>query len=878
MNRPMLGTSIAHYQITAKLGQGGMGEVYRATDTKLGREVAIKVLPESFAQDEERLARFEREARTLAILNHPNIASIHGLEQSGSSQALLLELVPGEDLSERLKRAPLHLDETLDISKQITEALEAAHEKGIIHRDLKPGNIKITEDGKIKVLDFGLAKGLTEESDVSSTTNAYESPTITDAFTKPGTILGTAAYMAPEQARGKKVDQRADIWSFGCILYECLTGQKCFQGEDTTDILAGILRGEPNWNALPEETPLTIELILRKCLAKNRRLRLRDFGDIRVDLELIGQCESASTPRQHASNKSPEKQPTPIWAKSLIMALCLTTLITFGLWLKKDPVAAASTNPHPVRHLTIDLDENGKLFPNYESIRLSRDGSTMAYLFLKNDEFGGSSMFIRKLDQLKSTEIEGTQDARSFCLSPDGKWVAFQTKDNGDLIKTNLENGQSMTIASIGRFDSLDWFDETTILAAGYENRELHFVDTSASILPETTLLKLSPNQFIKSVRFLPEHQVALLGVETTEGNDRHHSIMAWKKCANQPVELGEGSQPMWILDDHGDYHIVFKQGESLRRQLVDPAILELTREQTVILGTVSSSIDIDNNGSMVYVEHQGSFVAYATLPWMNSKEAFQDVLPAGSMTSYMLSPDGTRLAYSNDYSDGVKKASSDIWIKELYTERPSTQLTPFGATFNGIVWTPDGDQLIFLSNEAENGDRYLYSVQAKFGATPRKLKGTIAENLHPLSWHLDGNKLLVQDFIDRRRGKRLLKTLTLSKTPTGKWEVTGAQNYLETSPRERGGASFSPDGKWVAYSDTDFNQNGYVFINTYPNPSTPIPISGNVVDSYLPQWNEAKQEIIYLSRVDNGSNEHSLFVVKYRTRGNQLEFDPPKL
>jgi eukaryotic-like serine/threonine-protein kinase len=272
----VLGSTIAHYKVTAKLGQGGMGEVYRATDTKLDREVAIKVLPESFTQDRERLARFDREAKTLASVNHPNIASIYGLENSGGKMALVLELIEGETLAERLRAGAMPVEETLEVCRQIAEALEAAHEKGIIHRDLKPGNIKITPEGRVKVLDFGLAKATIADSSVSPSDNS-QSPTLTADFTRPGVILGTAAYMSPEQARGKPVDKRTDNWSFGCVLYECLTGKRIFHGEDVTETLATVIKGEPDWSALPSETPATIQLLLRKCLAKDRKRRLHDI-------------------------------------------------------------------------------------------------------------------------------------------------------------------------------------------------------------------------------------------------------------------------------------------------------------------------------------------------------------------------------------------------------------------------------------------------------------------------------------------------------------------------------------------------------------------------------------------------------------------------
>jgi len=325
----MINQGIAHYRITARLGQGGMGAVYRATDTKLHREVAIKVLPESFAQDKERLARFDREAKALAALNHPNIAGIFGIEQSGHSQALVLELVEGEDLSERLKRGALSVDEALNVCRQIAEALEAAHEKGIIHRDLKPGNVKLTADGKVKVLDFGLAKALVTDSSATGPADSL-SPTITAESTLPGTLLGTAGYMSPEQARGKAVDKRSDIWSFGCVLYECLTGRRAFQGEDTSETLAAIIKGEPDWSQLPERVPPLLKGVLRQCLQKDPRHRWRDLADVRIAIETAREASAAATPRTPPPSRGAGLG-WLLWAATAVLAIALAVVLWGGL-------------------------------------------------------------------------------------------------------------------------------------------------------------------------------------------------------------------------------------------------------------------------------------------------------------------------------------------------------------------------------------------------------------------------------------------------------------------------------------------------------------------------------------------------------------------
>ena len=450
----MLNTTIAHYKITAKLGQGGMGEVYRATDTKLGREVAIKVLPAFFAQDKERLARFEREAKTLATLNHVNIAGIHGLEHFENSQALILELVEGEDLSERLKRGPLEVDEALEICRQIGEALEAAHDKGIIHRDLKPGNIKLTKDGGVKVLDFGLAKTLSNDTCVVSEATDEDSPTITDVFTQPGTLLGTAAYMSPEQARGKQLDKRTDIWAFGCVLFECLTGKKAFAGEDVTDTLANIIKGEPSWSALPECTPATIQLLLRKCQAKDRRRRLPDIAAARIDLEdaiedpnssFISLTEGAL---QEGSNQGGKSVPT-----RLVLAIA-SVLIAACIFLWK-PWSSIPSNlmagPNPVTRFDYEIPEEQLPLRNKGRpvLAVSPDGRSFVYN-------GRNGLYLRTLDDLAAQRIPGTETSHTNpSFSPDAQSIVY--KQGRQLMRIAVSGGAPKEICPADNPFGISW-------------------------------------------------------------------------------------------------------------------------------------------------------------------------------------------------------------------------------------------------------------------------------------------------------------------------------------------------------------------------------------------------------------------------------------
>jgi serine/threonine-protein kinase len=395
----MIGETIAHYRITAKLGEGGMGEVYRATDTKLHRDVAIKVLPQSFAQDAERMARFTREAQVLASLNHPNIAQIYGVED----RALVMELVEGETL-----KGPLPLETALEYARQIAEALEAAHEKGIVHRDLKPANIKVTPQGVIKVLDFGLAKAAEEP-----TGNAENSPTLTISPTRAGLILGTAAYMSPEQANGKPADRRADIWSFGVVLYEMLTGQRAFAGESVSDTLASVLKLDPDWDALPGAVPTSIRRLMRRSLKKDRKQRLQAIGDARIAIDevLSGSLQETEV----ASVPASQKRYRVSWAVAVALAV-IGAIAGVGWWR-----ATRSVN-HPLMRLSVGLGLEA-IAGQFSTATISLDGARLVFPVKSSGD--KQMLATRLLGETKPTLLPGTEGARDPFFSPDSKWIGF---------------------------------------------------------------------------------------------------------------------------------------------------------------------------------------------------------------------------------------------------------------------------------------------------------------------------------------------------------------------------------------------------------------------------------------------------------------------
>jgi serine/threonine-protein kinase len=408
------GDRIAHYEILSAIGRGGMGEVWRAEDTKLGRQVAIKALPETFARDADRLARFEREAKLLASLNHPNIAAIYGLEEQEGKRFLILELVEGGTLADRISGGAIPVEEALALAVQVADALEAAHEKGVVHRDLKPANIKVTSDGKVKVLDFGLAKAFTNTSDAHTS----QSPTISMA-TQQGVILGTAAYMSPEQARGREVDKRTDIWAFGCVLFEMLCGKAAFPGADVTDILAAVVRAEPGWDGLPAGLPPKLREILERCLEKDPRNRRRDIGDVRVDIERV-QAHPEAPAGIHADpgsrSRSAFARSVP-WAAVTVLAILAAGAAS--VWLK--PAGAPRLSRFFITTQEGDHQELLGLTSGYD-MRLSPDGSEFVYLGRRD---GITRLYRRRLDSFGSTVLAGTEGAYEPFFSPDGQQLAF---------------------------------------------------------------------------------------------------------------------------------------------------------------------------------------------------------------------------------------------------------------------------------------------------------------------------------------------------------------------------------------------------------------------------------------------------------------------
>ncbi len=538
------GTTLAHYEITAPLGAGGMGEVWRAHDTTLDRDVAIKVLPEAFAADAERLARFEREAKVLASLNHPNIGAIHGLEQSGDTRALVLELVEGPTLADRIAQGPIPLDEALPIAKQIAEALEAAHEAGVIHRDLKPANIKVRDDGTVKVLDFGLAKALEPEQ---SEADAANSPTRTAQATQPGIILGTAAYMSPEQASGRAADKRSDIWAFGVVLYEMLTGQRPFAGESVSHVLASVLKTAPDWAVLPAEIPAPVRTLLRRGLEKDRRRRLQHVGDARVEIE-----DALMMSQPGVAEAIPGRQ-VAAWPpmRLLLAALVVATLSGLAGWgLTRPP----PTLPAPITRMSIVLPQTQvRTNPGRRGVSISPTGAQVVYV-------ANSQLYLRALDELQAQPLAGTEGSAPTIpfFSPDGQWIGFYSVRDAALNKVALSGGAAVTLTEVGNPFGASWGADDTIVFAQRARGILRVAGAGGT--PEQ-LVSVEPPAVAHQPQILPGGEAVLYTLAGGLGQWDTAQIVVEQVATGERTVLVEGGSDARYLPTG---HLLYALGGTL--------------------------------------------------------------------------------------------------------------------------------------------------------------------------------------------------------------------------------------------------------------------------------------------------------------------------
>jgi hypothetical protein len=726
----MIGTTLSHYRITEKLGAGGMGEVYRAEDTNLDRQVAIKVIPDIFSGDPERLARFEREAKLLASLNHPNIAAVYGLEEAGGKRFLVLELVEGETLAQRIAKGPLPVDETLEVCRQIAEGLEAAHEKGVIHRDLKPANVKITPEGKVKVLDFGLAKAFQGEM---ATADASHSPTLTDQMTRPGVILGTAAYMSPEQAKGKTVNKRADIWAFGCILYECLTGKRAFQGDTTTEVVASILKSQPDWTLLPAETPAVVLSLMRRCFQKDPSLRLRDIGDARIEITEAVNLDVIAAP-------VPMRRLTRTWmAVTLVLGLLVAALaaaVIYITWMKSpEQVVVQSTIELPAgTRLT------GRPYPSRTELALSPDGKYLVFSASPDGNASGAMLYRRALAQSEAEPVNGTEQARQPFFSPDGKWIGFWA--NGKLSKVPAEGGIPKDLTAYpGLPMGTTWSDGGKIIWGG---EGLQWIPAEGGMAQDLTTIDPTRDAQHTLPFALPGGKAILFTAMPDAFGTR---------ARIEAVSFANGTRKL-LIEDAADArylptgHLVFLRQGQLMAVSFDPARLEVTGTAArVLLSGVEQALNVNSagmhSGAGQFSVSRSGLLAHAAggidhipkieLVWVD-RQGKVEVL-AGfdkpEVTNQVrFSPDGRRLAFPQH--------AGPLWLFDL--ERTTyTKLFPEGISASPR-WSPDGRRLAFSWSVAGPISVWLATIEG--GGALERLIESKSTTLWLSSWSTDGKYL----------------------------------------------------------------------------------------------------------------------------------------
>ena len=808
-----VGSRLGHYDVTALIGEGGMGQVYQATDTNLDRQVAIKVLPESFSGDPDRLARFEREAKVLALLNHPNIGAIYGLEKSGDTRALVLELVEGPTLADRISKGPIPLDEALPIAKQIAEALEAAHEAGVIHRDLKPANIKVREDGTVKVLDFGLAKAFQAGS--SNVT------TVTVAGTEAGVVLGTPAYMSPEQARGRPVDKRTDVWAFGCVLFEMLTGRRAFGADTHSDTMAAILGQEPNWRELPSAAAPGLTGLLRRCLRKDHARRQRDLGDVSIELEELRHLPDVKEDPSHGEARArPPRFLTVAWTIAGLGVVTTLAVLVWSLTPSAPPAAVMRTLLSLAPANRIPMNNNG------QNMAISRDGRWLAY--------GGTSgtdrqLYLRNLAEGEAHAISGTVGALYPFFSPDGQWVGFFDGAEGQLKKVSVTGGTPITLCAAPAARGGSWDENGMIVFASPSRAALSQVSEDGGTPEPVTELDTSRGETThRQPRLLPGGHAVLFKTQGT-GND-DNEIWVQSLTTAERYRLVEDAN---FATYSPTGHLVYVQGGTLMAAPFDVDHLELLGPGVTVVNNARGAVQqfaLSDTGLLVYAAGDSSAAA-RRLVWVSrdTGEAQPLDAPARGYFHAHLSPDEERILVDSAQGLGIFEIASGVF-------------EPLGVG-NWVIWTPDGRRVTYARRQA--GTVYdIFEKPANGSGTEEAL---VVRDLAqtPLAWSPDGRTLAFSE-LDLASDIRLL---SLDGEPT-------AQPWLRT-PAIEYEAQFSPDGRWIAYSSTETGRSEVYVRSLAGDVTRPITTEGGGA----PLWSGDGRELFY--RSGNG-----MFVVEVSTAG----------
>ncbi|MEO8502503.1 MAG: protein kinase [Acidobacteriota bacterium] len=819
----MIGSRLGPYEITAKLGEGGMGEVYRATDTKLDRQVAIKVLPAAFTADPERLARFEREAKILAQLHHPNIASIFGLEEgdrtAGGVRALVMELVEGEDLSNRIARGTVPIDEALPIARQIAEALEFAHEQGIVHRDLKPANVKLRPDGTVKVLDFGLAKAMdpaatpTAAVPFANSPTLMNSPTLADTRgTQLGMILGTAAYMSPEQAKGAVVDKRVDIWSFGVLLFEMLTGKPLFAGDSVPEMLAGVLRNDIDFAALPSETPLEVRRLLRRCLERNPKARLRDVGEARVALDPVISVALAETVGERAPACEPAR-PVPFSRRALPWVLVALLAIALGwVWWRGTrpgrataPERTAVLALHLPAELSIPLDDRG-VYGQTGVLAVSSKGDRVAFL---EGVIGKGAIYVRDLDHAEYRKLEGTEGASSPFFSPDGQWIGYFAP--GKLRKISVDGGRPIDLAPAALDRGGVWCpDGSIVFSPGATDRLYRLAPGAAAATALTALDETHAERTHRWPAVLPGgREVAFtVGVAGKPGDYEDSDIDAVDLASGKRRQLFRGASMVRFTSS--GLALLGREGQVLATPLAGAHGQNIGDARVVlrnVAGVPASGVvhfGVGEDGTLIYAERDPQ-ASELEVVWISATgEARTIALPHGEYRQFQFSPDGKRVATAVGPGGG---RGGDIWILELASGALSK------LTFDGHSWSPawsrDGKSVIYTTSLASGAEEFRIRPAdgSEDARAVKRFPTSQARGRAPVAWMPDGSLLFWEDGGANSGGNLLYlppgggDALPFASTPA-----------VEIQP------AVSPDGRYVAY---DYDDSGQPSVYVQPFPPT---------------------------------------------------------
>lgn len=834
------GAKIGHYQVVGKLGEGGMGVVWEALDTRLDRSVAIKVLPEGIESDTGRVERFNREAKLLASLNHPHIAGLHGLEEQDGRRFLVMELVPGQDLSVRLSQGPLATEDALELAGQVADALEAAHESGVIHRDLKPANILVTDDGQAKVLDFGLAKAFDVDG---MSSGGSMSPTLTTPATQAGVILGTAAYMSPEQAKGRAVDRRADVWSFGCVLYEMLSGKRAFYGENTSEVLAAVLRDEPDWPALPASLPPSLEVLIRRCLRKDPRQRLRDIGDARIAIE-----EMRSGTGEALKREKIKEAPSFPW---LWLGVAVMAGIAAGAWFLGPYLSGFSDAPaDKVLGSTLSLSVvfpaedlmhlTGTNLYTQSGFALSPSGDRLVYVSPTDPDVltppdlmslqSGDHLVVRNLEDFKLTPLRGTEGAANPVFSPDGLFIAYLSESG--LYKVAVSGGAPVLLTNTGGAMGVTWEQDDFLVFTQGAAGGVWFISADGTGLRQVSFPDKDAGEVShRWPQVLPGGAHVLVTV-------KKQSITSFDDASLHVVSLETGkSQQVLQGGTFGRYvetgHIIYGRDGALYAINFDLATLQPSGtpflvQEDVLTSSINgvAQFDVSRAGHLAFLEG-GVFNTNGVFSMLQRDGSHETLpLPPDNYQTGVISPDGTQAAIV------ISTANDKLWLYDFNLET----LTPLtGGLANDFrpVWHPDGKSIVFSNDRSGSSNIYSIRLDGSSPMSPLRESGT---NEFPSAFSPDG-RFLAYDAWSSETGQDIwVMNMSGEKEP----ELVLGTSHHEALP------CFSPDGRWLVYQSDESGQNE-IYVQPYPGPGRRIRISSS--GGTNPRWSADGREIFYRLR-----------------------------